>query len=186
MILTQLKSGDLKHIMRLLERKEGLLDQIKDIDRQLAAFESVEPDTAAPAAPAASKAKTASGAPKKRRLSAEGRARISAAAKARWANEKKTAPKKTAPKKAVSKKAAAKKTSAKSAKSGGGTRRKRGALKEQIIGFVKSAGKSGITVKEIAAKLGGKPDRIHVWFNATGKNVKQIKRIRPATYAWQE
>lgn len=166
MILTQLKSGDLKQILRLLEQREALQAQVETIDGQLAAFESGQ-SSAGPVAP--SKPEVAPRPPGKRKLSAEGRARISAAAKARWARVKR---------------AAAPKAALKPARRASGGRRMRGQLKEQIIGMVKGAGKAGITVKEIAAKLGDKPDRIHVWFNATGKNVKEIKRVRPATYAW--
>ncbi len=62
--------------------------------------------------------------------------------------------------------------------------KKAGATKDAIIELVKGAGKAGITVKEIAAKLGVKPQRIHVWFGSTGKKVKEIKKVKPATYAW--
>jgi hypothetical protein len=64
--------------------------------------------------------------------------------------------------------------------------RKYGAAKEAIVALIKGAGKAGITVKEIAARLGSKPQRIHVWFGNTGKKVKEIKKIAPATYAWSE
>jgi transposase-like protein len=62
--------------------------------------------------------------------------------------------------------------------------KKAGGTKAAIIELVKGAGKPGITVKEIAAKLGGKPQRLHVWFGSTGKKVKEIRKIAPATYAW--
>jgi len=61
---------------------------------------------------------------------------------------------------------------------------KRGALKDAIIGLLKAAGKSGLTVKEIAAQVKAKPGNIHVWFTSTGKKVKEIKKTAPATYAW--
>jgi hypothetical protein len=64
--------------------------------------------------------------------------------------------------------------------------RKYGAAKEAIVALIKGAGKAGITVKEIAARLGVKPQRIHVWFGNTGKKVKEIEKIAPATYAWLE
>jgi transposase-like protein len=62
--------------------------------------------------------------------------------------------------------------------------RKAAATKEAIIELVKGAGKAGITVKEIAAKLGVKPQGVYVWFGNTGKKVKEIKKVKPATYAW--
>jgi len=65
-------------------------------------------------------------------------------------------------------------------------RRKRapGETKAAIIELVKRAGKPGITVKEIAGELGVKPQSIYVWFGTTGKKVKEIKKVKPATYAW--
>jgi hypothetical protein len=63
-------------------------------------------------------------------------------------------------------------------------RRRPGKLKEKVIALLQGAGKSGITVRDIAAKLGLKPQRIYVWFNATGRTIKEIKKVAPATYAW--
>jgi hypothetical protein len=62
--------------------------------------------------------------------------------------------------------------------------KKSGGTKDAIIELVKGAGKAGITVKEIAAKLGVKPQGVYVWFGNTGKKVKEIKKVKPATYAW--
>jgi hypothetical protein len=45
---------------------------------------------------------------------------------------------------------------------------------------------AGLTVKEIASKFKAKPGNLHVWFSSTGRKVKQIKKIAPATYAWVE
>ncbi len=62
--------------------------------------------------------------------------------------------------------------------------KKSGATKDAVIELVKGAGKAGITVKEIAAKLGVKRHGVDVWFGSTGKKVKEIKKVKPATYAW--
>ena len=62
--------------------------------------------------------------------------------------------------------------------------KKSGGTKDAIIDLVKGAGKAGITVKEIAAKLGVKTQGVYVWFGSTGKKVKAIKKVKPATYAW--
>ncbi len=61
---------------------------------------------------------------------------------------------------------------------------KRGALKEAIIQLVKSSDQNGITVKDIAARLNTNTGNIHVWFTSTGKSIKEIKKVAPATYAW--
>jgi hypothetical protein len=62
--------------------------------------------------------------------------------------------------------------------------KKYGAAKEAIVALVKASGKTGITVKEVAGKLGVKPQGVYVWFGNTGKKVKEIKKVAPATYAW--
>lgn len=64
-------------------------------------------------------------------------------------------------------------------------RQRPGKLKDKIIALLQGAGKSGITVRDIAGKLGLHPQRIYVWFNATGKTIKEIKKVAPATYTWE-
>jgi hypothetical protein len=62
--------------------------------------------------------------------------------------------------------------------------RKRGKrLKEPLLQALKSAGASGITVKELAAKLKVKPGNIFSWFYTTGKKIKEIKKVGEAKYA---
>ena len=65
------------------------------------------------------------------------------------------------------------------AKTGG-----RGAMKAAIVELLTAAGASGLSVQDIAAKLKAKPGNVHVWFSSTGKKVKEIKKVKPATYAW--
>lgn len=81
-------------------------------------------------------------------------------------------------------KAAAITPAAAPAKRAVGKRAMPGQFKDSVLATVKSAGKAGISVKEIAKKLGLDPQRIYVWFNATGKKVKAIRKVAPATYAW--
>src|SRR5437016_14088082 len=103
---------------------------------------------------------------KKRRMSAAAKARISAAMKARWA--------KRSGKQRVSGLAAAK------AKG-----RSLGApLKERIVQTLKTAGKSGLTVKDLAAKLGKSYGNVSVWFHTTAKGINQIKKVEPGRFAW--
>lgn len=64
-------------------------------------------------------------------------------------------------------------------------RQRPGKLKDKIVALLQGAGKSGITVRDIAGKLGLHPQRIYVWFNATGKTIKEIKKVAPATYTWE-
>lgn len=59
---------------------------------------------------------------------------------------------------------------------------RRGALKEKIVAELQAAGKAGVSVKELAAKLGVKSQNVHVWFSTTGKTVG-AKKIAPGKYA---
>jgi len=60
----------------------------------------------------------------------------------------------------------------------------RGALKAEIINALKAAGKTGLSVGELAKKMGVTSARMFNWFYATGKNVPQIKPAGKARYAW--
>ena len=64
-----------------------------------------------------------------------------------------------------------------------GYRRK---AKQEIIELLKSAGSEGITVREIADKFGVNVNRIFNWFYATGKKLKNIKKVGEARYRWVE
>ena len=103
---------------------------------------------------------------RKRRMSAAARARISAAMKARWA--------KRSGRQRVSRLAVAK----------GKGRPSRVPLKERIVQTLKTAGKSGATVKDLAAKLGKSYGNISVWFHTTAKGIKEIKKVEPGRFAW--
>src|SRR6266404_5146908 len=103
---------------------------------------------------------------KKSKMSAAARARISAGMKARWAKRR--------GKQRVSALAAA------NAKG----RPPRAPLKERIVQTLKTAGKSGVTVKDLAAKLGKSYGNISVWFHTTAKGMKEIKKVEPGRFAW--
>ena len=100
---------------------------------------------------------------KKGRMSAAARARISAGMKARWAKRK--------GKKRVSRPTA---TQAKGRSPGAPLN----------VGTLKSTGKSGATVKDLAAKLGKNYGNISVWFHTTAKGIKEIKKVEPGRFAW--
>ncbi len=61
--------------------------------------------------------------------------------------------------------------------------RKSKRLKEPLLKALKSAGSSGITVKELATKLKVKPGNIFSWFYTTGKKIKGISKVGEAKYA---
>lgn len=190
MNLTQITVQDLKRITQLLARKEALQAQIAAVDKELLSFETGAPVAAAKVEkPAARKPAATGGA---RFISPAGRARIAAAQRARWARQRAgaAAPAVAAPaaaaKAAKPAKPAKPVKAAKAAKrvKGGGKRAKPGEFKDAVVALVKGAGKPGISVKDIAARLGVKTQRIYVWFGATGRSIKQIKKVAPATYAW--
>jgi len=60
----------------------------------------------------------------------------------------------------------------------------RGQLKDRIIGVLKAAGKTGVTIKEMSAKLGTSYGNISVWFHTTAKRTKAVKKVAPGTFAW--
>ena len=65
-------------------------------------------------------------------------------------------------------------------------RAKPGQVKNAILNLLKQSGKKGITVKEIAGKLGVGINRIHTWFYNARKSLKQIRKIGSGKYCWQE
>ena len=66
----------------------------------------------------------------------------------------------------------------------GGKVRRTKRLKEPLLKALKSAGSSGVKVKDLATKLGVKPGNIFSWFYTTGKKIKEIKKVGEARYAW--
>src|SRR5205814_9008305 len=62
------------------------------------------------------------------------------------------------------------------------SRSKRGALKEQILSALSSAGQAGVRVTELAAVLGTKAANIHAWFHSTGKKVPGLAKVSGGHY----
>lgn len=58
----------------------------------------------------------------------------------------------------------------------------RGELREKILGALKSAGSTGITVKELSEKLGVNYKNISIWFSTTGRKHSEIEKVGPARY----
>jgi len=63
---------------------------------------------------------------------------------------------------------------------------RRGGLKERIIRALRAAGDKGVTVKDLAGRLGKSYGNVSVWFHTTGKGVKEIEKVAPGKYAWAE
>jgi len=62
----------------------------------------------------------------------------------------------------------------------------RGGLKGRIIRALRAAGDKGVTVKDLAGKLGKSYGNISVWFHTTGKGVKGIEKVAPGKFAWAD
>jgi len=115
-------------------------------------------------------------APRKGRMSAAAKAKISAAMKARWARRKGKRPRFARSGLAANARTPA---AGKAGKAG-----PRAPLKGRILQALKAAGKPGVTVKELAAELGKNYGNISVWFHTTAKGVKDIKKVAPGRFAW--
>jgi len=61
---------------------------------------------------------------------------------------------------------------------------KRGAVRDAILGLMQAAGPGGITVKEIAEKLGKPPGHIHTWFSITGRGIVNVRKLGGGRWAW--
>lgn len=75
---------------------------------------------------------------------------------------------------------AAKPTKAKGRKKGKGA--KRGELTSKIQAALAAAGKNGLSIKDLADKVGAKYRNVSVWLVTTGKNFPKIKKTGPAHY----
>ena len=113
---------------------------------------------------------------KKGKLSAASRAKISAAMKARWAKVK--GPRRRS---STSRPVA---TAHRQVAAGAKTASSVAPLKERVIRVLKAAGPPGVTVKDMAVKLGKSYGNISVWFHTTAKRVKEIKKVAPGRFAW--
>src|SRR5438477_8817899 len=149
-LLTRLSVKELKRAGAIRERIDGLQQALDRI-------------TGAQAAP------VKNGAPRrkqKRRMSAAARAKISAAAKARWAKRKGRG---RVPRLAPAKARA---------------RTPRAPLKERIVQTLKTAGKSGVTVKDLAARLGKSYGNISVWIHTTAQAIQELMVVDHGKLAW--
>ncbi len=59
---------------------------------------------------------------------------------------------------------------------------KRGQLTADILSALKAAGAKGVTVADLAGRMGAQYKNIYIWFATTGKK-HPVKKLAPATYA---
>jgi hypothetical protein len=64
-------------------------------------------------------------------------------------------------------------------------RAKRGELQQQILGLLKDAGKEGMAVKDMAAKLKSPMQRLNVWLYTSGKKIPGLKKVGRGRFAYQ-
>ena len=64
-----------------------------------------------------------------------------------------------------------------------GLRKGRGVLKGQILEMLTAAGKGGVSVRELAARIGVKAANIHSWFSINLKKTAGLKKVGEARYA---
>ncbi len=152
--LANLSLQQLKHAVAIREKIDGL-------EKELGRIIGGQPPVTRKASPR-----------KKRRLSAVGRARLSATMKATWAKRRKQ------------KSARATKAARPTAAKLHGKPTQRGQVKRKIIRNLKAAGKSGVAIKDLAAKLGKSYGSTNVWLHTTGKGVSEIKKVAPGRFAW--
>lgn len=54
---------------------------------------------------------------------------------------------------------------------------RRGGLKDAILAALQTAGREGLSAKDLSAALGVKNQSIHVWFSSTGRNIKGLTKL---------
>ncbi|MEI6350452.1 MAG: hypothetical protein WCP06_05030 [Verrucomicrobiota bacterium] len=64
-----------------------------------------------------------------------------------------------------------------------GQRKRRGALRGQILEALQAAGPKGVAVLDLAKMLGTKPANIHSWFSVNFKKTSGLKKVGAAQYA---
>ena len=64
-----------------------------------------------------------------------------------------------------------------------GLRKRRGELRGQILEMLNAAGKEGVSVKEVADRIGVKAVNIHSWFGMNSKKMPGLKKVGKARYA---
>lgn len=158
MSLSHLSIGSLEKLIVLVKKREALQAELAAIENQLVSALGTTPAPASKPKPATRKARKTKG-------KAPRGFKPAASPVATKPEAKPTQP-------------------AKSAKTGKrGSRGRRGALKQSILAALKSAGPSGLSVKELSAKTGAKNQNLHVWFSTTGKSVSGLKKTKAGTWA---
>jgi len=62
----------------------------------------------------------------------------------------------------------------------------RGTLKPAILAALQDAPKDGLSVTEVADRIGAKRNTVNVWFYTTGKKVKELKKVSKGRFALKQ
>ena len=147
MSLNNITSAELRQLISIVERKERLQEELREIESKLSTYLSPEPTTPATRSPRGTGKSRAARVSKPLEVKAP-------KPKARRA-ESKSAPFSRGP------------------KSG----QRRGALKDSILAALQKAGGAGIAINDLSRTLGVKAQNLHVWFSSTGRKVKGITKV---------
>ena len=165
MDISKLNTSHLLGLLKLTEKRDALIEELKKIESAIAGAFGISTPAAAPGKRG-----------RKKGTKAKTKTRVKASAPA--ATETSTSSSAPAPAAPKGKRKAKGKTKAASSKSGG----KRGALKDKIIATLREAGAKGVSVKELSKSLGVKNQNLHVWFSSTGKGLGTIQKVGTGRY----
>ncbi|CAF0696080.1 hypothetical protein [Candidatus Methylacidithermus pantelleriae] len=59
-----------------------------------------------------------------------------------------------------------------------------GQLRDKVLSELEQAGPSGLTVRELAEKLGMKLNNLYSWFYSTGRKIAHLKKIEDGKWAY--
>lgn len=165
MDISKLNTSHLLGLLKLTEKRDALIEELKKIESAIAGAFGISTPAAAPGKRG-----------RKKGTKAKTKTRVKASAPA--PTETSTSSSAPAPAAPKGKRKAKGKTKAASSKSGG----KRGALKDKIIATLREAGAKGVSVKELSKSLGVKNQNLHVWFSSTGKGLGTIQKVGTGRY----
>jgi hypothetical protein len=63
------------------------------------------------------------------------------------------------------------------------TKTPRGTLKAAILAVLQESGADGLSVGEVAERIGAKKNAVNVWFYTTGKEVEGLKKVGRGRFA---
>ena len=147
MSLNNITSAERRQLISIVERKERVQKELREMESKLSTYLSPEPTTPATRSP--------------RRTGKSRAARVSKPLEVKAPKPKaRRAESKSAP-------------FSRGPKSG----QRRGALKDSILAALQKAGGAGLAIKDLSAALGVKAQNLHVWFSSTGRKVKGITKV---------